>query len=29
MEKQPAINFEEVEILGNENRGGIGSTGTK
>ena len=28
MEKQPAINFEEVEVLGNEDRGGIGSTGT-
>lgn len=28
MKKQPEINFEEVEILGNENRGGIGSTGT-
>lgn len=24
---QPAIHFEEVEDLGNENRGGIGSTG--
>ena len=24
---QPTINFEEVEILGNEDRGGIGSTG--
>lgn len=29
MEKQPSINFEEVEMLGNEDRGGIGSTGTK
>ena len=29
MEKQPVINFEEVEVLGNEDRGGIGSTGTK
>ena len=28
MEKQPLINFEEVETLGNEDRGGIGSTGT-
>ena len=28
MEKQPSINFEEVETLGNEDRGGIGSTGT-
>lgn len=28
MEKQPSINFEEVEVLGNEDRGGIGSTGT-
>ena len=27
MEKQPSINFEEVEVLGNEDRGGIGSTG--
>lgn len=24
---QPTINFEEVEVLGNEDRGGIGSTG--
>ena len=24
---QPQITFEEVEVLGNENRGGIGSTG--
>jgi dUTP pyrophosphatase len=29
VEKQPKINFEEVEMLGNEDRGGIGSTGTK
>lgn len=29
MEKQPSIEFEEVTILGNEDRGGIGSTGTK
>lgn len=29
MKKQPSIEFEEVTILGNENRGGIGSTGTK
>ena len=28
MKKQPEINFEEVEVLGNEDRGGIGSTGT-
>ena len=28
MKKQPSINFEEVEVLENENRGGIGSTGT-
>ena len=27
VEKQPKINFEEVEFLGNEDRGGIGSTG--
>ena len=27
MKKQPAINFEEVEVLGNDDRGGIGSTG--
>lgn len=27
MKKQPTINFEEVEVLGNNNRGGIGSTG--
>ena len=27
MKKQPVINFEEVEILGNDDRGGIGSTG--
>lgn len=25
---QPAVSFEEVEQLGNENRGGVGSTGT-
>ena len=29
MEKQPQITFEEVEVLGNEDRGGIGSTGIK
>ena len=29
MEKQPSIEFEEVETLGNEDRGGIGSTGRK
>lgn len=28
-EHQPAIEFEEVEVLGNSDRGGIGSTGTK
>ena len=28
MEKQPPINFEEVDTLCNEDRGGIGSTGT-
>lgn len=27
MEKQPEITFTEVETLGNEDRGGIGSTG--
>lgn len=27
VEKQPKINFEEVEVLGNEDRGGLGSTG--
>ena len=27
MEKQPKVEFEEVEILGNDDRGGIGSTG--
>mgnify|MGYP000982994906 CR=1 FL=1 len=27
--KQPDIKFEEVNILGNNNRGGYGSTGTK
>ena len=29
MEKQPPVNFEEVEFLGNKDRGGIGSTGVK
>lgn len=29
VEKQPAISFEEVECLGNEDRGGCGSTGIK
>lgn len=29
VEKQPPIKFEQVESLGNENRGGFGSTGTK
>lgn len=27
MKKQPYINFEKVEVLGNDDRGGIGSTG--
>ena len=27
MEKQPSIEFEEVDVLGNEDRGGFGSTG--
>ena len=27
MKKQPQITFEEVEVLNNEDRGGIGSTG--
>ena len=29
MEKQPPLNFEEVDFLGNKDRGGIGSTGVK
>lgn len=29
VEKMPPIEFETVEILGNENRGGCGSTGSK
>lgn len=29
VEKMPPIEFETVEILGNENRGGYGSTGVK
>ena len=29
MEKMPPVEFEEVEILGNEDRDGFGSTGTK
>ena len=29
VENQPDIEFEEVEILGNDDRGGIGSTGEK
>lgn len=29
VKKQPAIEFEEVETLGNADRGGIGSTGVK
>lgn len=28
-EHQPTIEFEEVEVLGNSDRGGVGSTGTK
>lgn len=28
MENQPQINFKVVDKLNNENRGGIGSTGT-
>ena len=28
MEKQPTLDFIEVAVLGNEDRGGIGSTGT-
>lgn len=29
MKKQPSISFDEVEVLGNDDRGGIGSTGVK
>lgn len=29
MRTQPKIKFEEVEVLGNEDRGGFGSTGSK
>ncbi len=29
MEHQPALEFEEVESMGNKDRGGIGSTGRK
>lgn len=29
VEKQPELDFEEVEILGNEDRGGFGSTGRR
>lgn len=29
MEKMPKVQFEEVKILGNEDRGGFGSTGDK
>jgi dUTP pyrophosphatase len=29
MEKMPLIEFETVKVLGNENRGGCGSTGVK
>ena len=29
VEKMPKVEFNEVEVLGNEDRGGIGSTGTK
>lgn len=28
-EKMPTVEFETVEVLGNENRGGCGSTGSK
>lgn len=29
MEKMPQVQFEEVKVLGNEDRGGFGSTGDK
>lgn len=29
VKKMPEVQFDEVEILGNDNRGGIGSTGTR
>jgi hypothetical protein len=29
MEHQPRLSFVKVETLGNKDRGGIGSTGTK
>ena len=29
MENQPTLEFEEVEVLGNKDRRGIGSTGSK
>ena len=29
MENQPTLEFEEVEVLDNKDRGGIGSTGSK
>ena len=29
VEKMPNVEFETVDVLGNENRGGCGSTGTK
>ena len=29
MENQPTLEFEEVEALGNKNRDGFGSTGSK
>ena len=29
MEKMPKVQFEEVKVLGNEDRGGFGSTGDK
>jgi dUTP pyrophosphatase len=29
VKKQPQVEFEEVESLGNDNRGGFGSTGVK
>lgn len=29
VKKQPQLEFEEVEVLGNDNRGGFGSTGVR
>ena len=29
VKKQPTINFDEVKVLGNKDRGGIGSTGVR